>query len=138
EAASLSFPARPGRAASPGAARLTVRSPVVTATTANATRTNVAVTRRIRPLFCISRTLGLGIRASRFRHAAPAAPQPHHAENDGGGCDDDRDQRDVEEFEPGLQPPDVAAHRCLHLAQSSPGLQHVCSKLLDRLCLLRR
>src|SRR5207253_10436697 len=111
EATSPSFPARAGRAASPGAARLTVRSPVVIATTANATRTNVAVARRIRPLFCISRTLRLGIGASHFRHAAAPPLQAHNPENDGGNRHDDRDERDVEDSELELERQDIEAQR---------------------------
>src|SRR6516164_3274272 len=105
---SLSFADRAGRARSPGAARLTPRSPVTIATTASTTRANVAAARVIKPRFCISRARGLGGR-SRFRGAAASPLQAQDTEDNSDTRDENRDQRNIEKFESGLQSPDISA-----------------------------
>src|SRR5215469_6970714 len=129
EATSSSLPARAGNARTFGAARLTPRSPAVSVTIASTTRTTVAQARGIRDRCRI---------ASRLRGAPVAAAQPQNAEDDCCQGDHDRDQRNVEEFEPVLQPFYIAAQRRLHAAQLPAGLHHVAAKFLNCLGLLCR
>src|SRR5581483_4553527 len=117
----------------------TVRSRCSTAM--NAAATNSAVTaRRIRKLRTDTGLAG-GWAASGGsrcrRQIAPAAPA-QGAEHERGGGDQDRHERDVEEFEELLQVLDILPQCCLHAAQLSAGCQHVGAELRDGAYLLGR
>src|SRR5512146_1782614 len=75
---------------------------------------------------------------SRRRARLPLAP-PHaqDAEADRREPDEDRHERDIEEFRPGLEAVDILAQRELHLAQLAADLDHVGAEIVERLLLLR-
>ena len=105
------------------------RSPPSTAKAAAATATMVAASSSRKVDF---RNL------SGVRRAAAPAPQPQRAQHQRRRRDDDRHQRDVDEFEDRLQPLDVLAQRRLHAAQFAAGRRRLGAEAVDGAGLLRR
>src|SRR5215469_97616 len=102
-------PTSPSRDATSGSTGLPASGsgcgPVVRATTAaSTTATTVTATRAARPLCCMASPL-----RDRAARLALAAAEAYPADDDGDDGNEDRHQRDIEEFGHCLQPVDILA-----------------------------